>query len=435
MLRCVVRRLLDRIAAAHWLRFSAIRGGLRCLDRAARAARPAGRTDGPRSVLFIHHAYYNFYYLAQALRRRGWDAVSASLEGPDSPNAVYYHGEDVTLYDPDPDAFRRRLESFYDGIPSRFRMVHFYGMGHMSFFPWRMDARGEWTTVPYDFLSLRLKGVKIGYSASGCLDGAAQASVFRWSRGACDKCVWRERSDVCSDERNLAWGRKVHLFCDLVATEGLPALDYQQGPRCVREPLTTALDAEVWRPDLPIPERYRLPRAPGEMIVYHGVGNYDARTRNGRNLKGSSAVLEAIERLRREGVPVRLEFVTHVPNRDVRFIQAQADVIVDQLNFGRYGATAREGMMLGKPTICCLNRDEDRDGAALASVAECPLVNATEDTVYDVLKDLLGDEAKRRAIGARSRRYALKWHSADACAERFERVYDRLMEGRPLTAA
>ena len=35
---------------------------------------------------------------------------------------------------------------------------------------------------------------------------------------------------------------------------------------------------------------------------------------------------------------MRLEFVTDVPSKDVRFIQVQADVIVDQLNTGRYGA-------------------------------------------------------------------------------------------------
>jgi hypothetical protein len=32
-----------------------------------------------------------------------------------------------------------------------------------------------------------------------------------------------------------------------------------------------------------------------------------------------------------------------------------------------------------------------------------------------------------------SRDFAVKWHSADACAERFELVYDRLMRGLPPT--
>ena len=37
---------------------------------------PRVERRGSRSVLFLHHSYYNFFYLAAALRRRGWDAVS-----------------------------------------------------------------------------------------------------------------------------------------------------------------------------------------------------------------------------------------------------------------------------------------------------------------------------------------------------------------------
>src|SRR5207247_11086104 len=121
---------------------------------------------------------------------------------------------------------------------------------------------------------------------------------------------------------------------------------------------TTAPCRGFSRPDHEIPEKYRRPRAPGEMIVYHSVGNHALRARNGRDLKGTGATIAAVERLRGEGVPVRLEFVTDVPNKEVRFIQAQADIVVDQLNHGRYGAQAREGMMLGKPTVCYINRNE-----------------------------------------------------------------------------
>ena len=52
-----------------------------------------------------------------------------------------------------------------------------------------------------------------------------------------------------------------------------------KGDKVFREPLTTALDPDFWRPDLAIPEKYRLKRAPGEMIVYHAVGNYELRAR------------------------------------------------------------------------------------------------------------------------------------------------------------
>jgi len=128
-------------------------------------------------------------------------------------------------------------------------------------------------------------------------------------------------------------------------------------------------------------------------------------------------------------MPVRLVFVTGMKNTEVRFLQVQANVIVDQLNYGRYGATAREGMMLGKPTICYINKHEPSPRDVLSSISEVPLVSATEDTIYQVLKNLLLRPDERQKIGKASREYALKWHSADACAERYERIYDDVMSG------
>ena len=394
--------------------------------------KPAPRAQ--RSVVFLHNAYYNFYYLARALRARGWDAVAVSIEAPDGPHAQYYHGEDINLFDRDGARFAANIAEFFATVSQRFRMVHFYGRGHMSFFPTRFDRTNAYDVVPADFIQLRQHGVKIGYSVSGCLDGVAQTSVHRWTGGVCDKCVWQHNSAICSDRGNLAWGHKVAMFCDLFATEGFPALDYQSGALCFREPLTSALDPDFWRPDLDIPEQYRLKRAPGEMIVYHGVGNFATRSVGGRNFKGTGAVVAAVDRLRNEGMNVRLEFVSNMPSKDVRFVQIQADVIVDQLNHGRYGATAREGMMLGKPTICHLSKSEPGATDELESIRECPLVSANEETVYPVLKDLLQNPARRLAIGKASRAYALKWHSAEACAARFERVYDRLMAGETAAA-
>lgn len=381
-----------------------------------------------RSVAFLNNSYYNFYYLARALRKRGWDAVSVSYDDPKGPNGHYLHGWDIGLYDADPEVMSRNIARFFEDAVGRFGMIHFYGRGHMSIFPSERDSGSPYNKVPITFMRLRQHGVKIGYSVSGCLDGVAQSSVHRWS-GCCNRCVWQNAPLVCSDKGNLAWGHKVEMFCDVICCEGFPALDFQTGDKAYREPVTTALDPEFWRPDLPIPERFRLPREAGELIVYHAVGNFALRSAGGRNLKGTPAVVAAIERLRSEGIKVRLEFVTDLPNTEVRYIQAQADVIVDQLNYGRYGATAREGMMLGKPTICYIHKNEPEGERKLNSIETCPLVSANEETVYSVLRELLGNERLRRDIGARSRAFALKWHSEDACAERFEALYDRLQLG------
>jgi hypothetical protein len=383
-----------------------------------------------RSVVFLHHSYYHFYYLAKALRRRGWDAVTVSLEDPSGPNAGYYHGEDINLFSPSYAQFLKNIREFHEHAKRRFSLLHFAGDGQMSFFP--QDFASD---EPWDILEWKRSGRKVAYTISGCNSGVAQSSVTQWSRtdggvSVCDKCPWQHEPAVCSDEKNLAWGRKVERFCDVIFTETSPALDYQTSAKAVREPTTMCLDPSFWRPDLPVPRRFGILRKKGELFVYHAFGNMDLRVRNGRNIKGTGAVRTAVERLQAEGLLVRLVFVTGMKNAEVRFMQVQCDVIVDQLNYGRYGATAREGMMLGKPTVCYINRNEPEPKHRLACMSELPLISATEHTVYEVLRELLFDPGKRAEIGQASRAYALKWHSADACAERYEHIYDNVMDGR-----
>jgi hypothetical protein len=384
-----------------------------------------------RSVVFLNHSYYNYYYLAQALRRRGWRAISVNIEPLASPDATFYHGHDVDLFDEDTAVMERSVNQFLEDLPGQYRLVHFYGKGRMSFFPWRHDKEPTNDEIAWDFLELRRRGVRIAHSTGGCYDLAAQSSFGVWSGGACNRCPWQHNAWVCSDLGNLSWGHKVWTLADWICTETDAAIDFKVGPKVYRGPLTAALDPEVWRPDLEVPASMRLPREPGELIIYHGFANAAKRSTSDRNLKGTPAVIAAVERLRQEGYKVRLEFVTGMRNLDVRFVQVQADIIVDQLNYGRHGATGREGLMLGKPTISHLIREELVDSQRLAYLDECTIVPANEMTIYDVLKDLVESDEKRRAIGEASRACAMKWWSADACAERYERVYDWVMSGRP----
>jgi glycosyltransferase involved in cell wall biosynthesis len=58
---------------------------------------------------------------------------------------------------------------------------------------------------------------------------------------------------------------------------------------------------------------------------------------------------------------------------------------------------------------------------------ELPVISATTETVYDVLRDLIGNPDKRREIGMRSRQFAVRWHSAEAAAKRFDKIYSDLL--------
>ncbi len=382
-----------------------------------------------RSVLFLHNSYYHFYYLAKALRQRGWDAITISYEDPlHGLNRNYYHGEDVNIYSPDPMVFRQNIEELFADATRRFDLLHFAGDRLMSFFPelWREEH-------PRDIVLWRSLGKKVAYTISGCLSCVSQSTFATWSgldqgKAACDKCIWQDRPEICSNETNLEWGRKVERYVDLIFAETAPALDFLDSPKTIFDPVTMCLDPELWSPDLAIPDTHRVERKDNEILLFHAVGNYERRTaRDGRNIKGTHAIVGAIKRLQSEGFPVRLMFKSDVTNIEIRYLQAQSDIIIDQLNVGCYGATSREGMMLGKPVICYINKCGKYYPGRMNWLDEVPVVSASEESIYGVLKNLVVDKTKRIAIGGRSREYAMKWHGADRCAERYEQVYDELM--------
>jgi glycosyltransferase involved in cell wall biosynthesis len=164
--------------------------------------------------------------------------------------------------------------------------------------------------------------------------------------------------------------------------------------------------------------------------LYYAVGNYEARTdASGKNIKCTHIYLPLIERLKNEGHPVELIFAKDIPNMEVRFYQAQADIVIDMLTFGFFGANVREAMMLGKPAICFLRQEwlDSMREQIPEYVDELPVINATPSSIYDVLKDLIQSPRKREEIGKRARAFALKWHSSQAGARVFDQIYSSLL--------
>lgn len=377
-----------------------------------------------KSVVFFHNNYYHHYFLTQELRRRGWDALSVSVDDPTSKDALFWHDADKNLFDPDKEQFQRNLDAFRDEILERFNMVFFYGLGRLSIYPQYWFNSPFSNNIPQDVLLFREHGISVGHSPTGCLDMISQSAYRRWSDGACNSCYYSKHPEMCSDMLNIARAQRIYSLCHFIEEEQLPVLEHLTGPNVIHQPLTFALDPAFWSPDLEIPGEHRIERNEGELLVYHGMANYDWRTVEGKNIKGTWAIEEAVERLKEEGTKVRLVFCKDMPNTEVRFYQAQADVVVDQLLLGRYGAQGREAMMLGKPVVGAINAKPGDDGAVPPWIEECPVVHATPETVYQVLKELLKDPERRLELGKRSREYALKYNSAQACADRFERIYE-----------
>lgn len=382
-------------------------------------------------VLYVGQSYYHVWYLSRELRKLGWKADVLNFDRNEA-NQDYYHGEDFRFTDCGIIDFIYQLFFFVKSLfiydIFHYSNAHFMRFGTYVHFLFRIIF-GEYSEIRM----LKLLGKKIVYSNNGCLDGVSQTSFSKWGPwNTCELCIWKTHPEVCSDSKNLTWGKIRNELADYQITTGGNRADYNDDPHVHEVPEFYCMDPVFLNPDMLIPTNYQLFYPDSTVKIYHCVGNFESRTAEGnKNIRCTHMIIPVIERLKSEGYPVELIFFYNVPNKYIRYYQLQADIVVDMLTFGWFGATIREAMMLGKPCVCFIRpewlesiREEIPDYAD-----ELPVISATPDTIYDILKMLVEDSDKRKEIGRKSRRFAVKWHSAESGAKRHDKIYSNLLHG------
>jgi hypothetical protein len=149
-----------------------------------------------------------------------------------------------------------------------------------------------------------------------------------------------------------------------------------------------------------------------------------------RGVKGTRFLLEALDRLRSEGVRFELRLIEKVDHREVREQVATADLLVDQLLVGWYGGVATEAMALGRPVLAYI-REEDLSPLPAELRAELPVISADPMTVESVLREWLTFRREELpALGARSRRYVKRWHDPRRIASELKADYEAAFDAR-----
>jgi glycosyltransferase involved in cell wall biosynthesis len=393
---------------------------------------PESLSQEPKgSVLYVGNCYYNTWYISRALRQIGWKADVLNID-PTEGDQMFYHGHDFRFrYGTRVNALGHLM--FYARALRSYDIFHFTGTWNLRFVSDFDSQLKGILPERWDIKLLKKLGKKIVYTNVGCLDGVSQSSFRTWlPEPVCEICPWQNIPTICSDERNLAWGKLRNELADYQVILGGNRKDYNDDPHVHEVPQFYCLDQNIWNPDLLIPSNYQLPIPRDTLKIYHSIGNFESRTQvtTTRNIKSTHIYIPLIERLKTEGHNVEMIFFHDVPNKKLRYYQAQADIVVDMLTFGWFGANVREAMMLGKPAICFLRPEwlESMRREIPEYVDELPVISATPETVYDVLKDLIVHPEKRREIGRRSREFAVKWHSAEAGAQRLDQIYSRLLQ-------
>lgn len=381
-------------------------------------------------ILFVGHCYYNHWYLSKELRKLGWTADTLNTD-TDKNNQKFYHGQDFQ--------FLRRNHIldvlselwFYIKALFKYDIFQFSGINQLKFgdsLPKVFSIFGRGSEIRL----LKLFGKTIVYANNGCRDGALQTTFSQWKPfNVCSICPMLHANE-CSDHLNTEWGVFRNALSDYQLTLGGNKVDFNDLANVYEAPWAYSLDHKVWNPELIIPTNYKLAVPESTVKLYHSVGNFESRAVYGKNItiKSTHIYIDLVEKYKTENIDTELIFFKDVPNTQLRYYMAQADIVVDMLTYGFFGANIREALMMGKPSVCYLRPEwlasirEERP----EFVDELPVVSATPDTIEEVLKELILNKELRLTIGKKSRDFAVKYFSSEMAAFEADHFYSKILK-------
>jgi glycosyltransferase involved in cell wall biosynthesis len=304
----------------------------------------------------------------------------------------------------------------------QYDIIHF-NFGH-TFMPGRRfsgnGTRGEWFRNCYasllelgDLPLLKRAGKGIVVTFQG--DDARQGSAFcRHTGFDLSRELEPGYYNAASDEHKRRRIEQIARYADCIYALN-PDL-FHVLPRWAKFVPYAHVDLQEWQA---CPPQHDPPRPP---VVAHAPTH--------RGIKGTRFVLDAIQRLKAEGMAIDFRLVENHTWAEARRLYQQADVLIDQLLLGWYGGLAVELMALGKPVICHLRQE---DFGVLPEEMRCqlPLINATPESLYRVLKEWLTvRRAELPEVGRRGRQFVERWHDPRSIARQMIADYQRIAAPR-----
>lgn len=132
-----------------------------------------------------------------------------------------------------------------------------------------------------------------------------------------------------------------------------------------------------------------------------------------RDAKGTKYILAATEKLSQKYPDaIELILVENLSYTQALEVYEKADLVIDQILVGWYGAFAVEVMMMGKPVIARIaENDLHFIPKAMKKDLEEAVINADPMTIYNVLESLIQNREVLKKYSSAALEYAHKWHN------------------------
>lgn len=144
-----------------------------------------------------------------------------------------------------------------------------------------------------------------------------------------------------------------------------------------------------------------------KLQIIHAPSNQD--------YKGTIHIIKAIDKLKQD-FEFDFKLIQNV-TIDVLYHEINnADLVIDQLLGGFYGLFAIESMGMGKPVVCYIRED--------ACEINNPIINASPDTIYEKLREILSDPSSLKEIGENSRKYVEENHQDEIVCRGLLKIFN-----------
>lgn len=148
-----------------------------------------------------------------------------------------------------------------------------------------------------------------------------------------------------------------------------------------------------------------------------------------RAAKGSDTVLAVLEKLKTKyGSRIELVIVENLPYEKALQAYSQADLIIDQILIGWYGAFAVECMFMKKPVMVRV-AEEDLHflPPKMAEQLRSSVINADPNTIEQNLISVIEQPEQLSLIANNAEAYAHQWHHPRQVAQVTKEFYERAL--------
>lgn len=128
-----------------------------------------------------------------------------------------------------------------------------------------------------------------------------------------------------------------------------------------------------------------------------------------RAVKGTDIILNALEKLKNEGVEFEIRLIENMPYRDALKAYTDSDIVIGELFIPSAGKLDREALAAGKVVLSSVRRDYIDN-----LPADCPIIDINPETLYDELKKIILDYPRRVELAKKGRPFVEKYHDVKA---------------------